>query len=97
VGIGPPLETIVNDIVEFLRSNVLAPEVSLDAHTPFRAVGMESISLVELLLFIDRRFGVTIPESALTPRNVESAAALAQCAHERLAQREPQGSDPDAR
>jgi acyl carrier protein len=41
--------------------------------------GLDSFSLVELLLFCERTFGVVVPESQLTHENLESIAALSRC------------------
>ena len=75
-------EEIGEGMAGFLRSEIVAPQVAFDADTPFRSIGLESISLVELLLFIERRFGVSVPEPSLTPANLASIASLARCVHQ---------------
>ena len=66
-------------LCDFLRTEVLAEGVVFDAATPLSQLGVDSLSIVEVLLFVERRFGVSVPESHLTRANLHSVAALARC------------------
>lgn len=66
-------------LCEFLRQDILAPGVAFDETTPLARLGVDSLSIVEMLLFVERRFGVSVPESRLTRANLVSVAALARC------------------
>jgi acyl carrier protein len=57
----------------------------LEVDSPLLELGIiDSFSLVEIVVFCERRFGIRIPDSELTPVNLESIAALARLL-ERLA------------
>ena len=66
-------------LCNFLRREVLAAGVAFDAATPLSQLGVDSLSIVEVLLFVERRFGVSVPESHLTRANLHSVDALARC------------------
>jgi acyl carrier protein len=57
----------------------MAEGTELNEHSLLAEAGIDSFSLVELLLFCERAFGVTVPESHLTHENLMSLAALARC------------------
>ena len=71
---------ISSQLCDYLRNNVLADDVQFNAETPFAELGIDSYSIIELVLFIERRFGVEIREEDLVPDNLYSVASLAQCA-----------------
>jgi acyl carrier protein len=73
------LQTIVEQLCQFTRANLVANGAHLDEHTPLADAGIDSFSLVELLLFCERAFGVTVPESHLTHEHLASLSSLARC------------------
>jgi acyl carrier protein len=42
-------------------------------------LGIDSLSIIAIVLFIERKFGVRIPEEELIPENLESINAVAAC------------------
>ena len=72
-------KTIVAGLWQFARENLVAHGANFDEHSPLAAAGIDSFSLVELLLYSERAFGVTVPESHLTHENLRSLSSLAQC------------------
>ncbi len=75
----PDPATICDQICGFLRTSVLDEHIDLTAESRLSDLGVDSVSLVALLLFIERRFGVMLPESALTRENLETVETLAHC------------------
>ncbi|MGB2985532.1 MAG: acyl carrier protein [Phycisphaerae bacterium] len=75
----PDIATIGDELCGFLRSAILDENVELDRTSRLSVLGVDSVSLVELVLFIERRFKVTLPESALTRENLECVETLARC------------------
>ncbi|POZ50051.1 acyl carrier protein [Methylovulum psychrotolerans] len=82
----PTQDDIESQLCEFLRTNVLAGDVAVSPETPLSLIGVDSFALMELVLFIERRFGLELPAEALTPENIASAGALAGCCVVLLAQ-----------
>lgn len=72
-------QSIADQLCRFARTQLLAEEAAFDAHTPLTAAGLDSFSLVELILFTERTFGVSVPESHLTRENLATLSALGRC------------------
>jgi len=70
---------IAEELCRYARANLLQEGTNLDENTQLAEVGLDSFSLVELLLFAERRFGVSVPGSHLTRENVASLFSLTQC------------------
>ncbi|HEY5909101.1 MAG TPA: phosphopantetheine-binding protein [Verrucomicrobiae bacterium] len=72
-------QVIAEQLCQFARANLVADGADFDEHSSLAAVGIDSFLLVELLLFAERVFGVTVPESHLTREHLASLSALARC------------------
>jgi acyl carrier protein len=68
---------IIAEIKKYIENNLLAAAVQVDAETNLKQVGIDSFSTVEIILFIERRFGVSIPDEKLVPDNFKTIQALA--------------------
>ena len=77
----PGIETISEEVCGFLRTNIIAEGVSFNENSSLSSLGIDSFSIIEILLFIERRFNIVVPESELTPDNLKSVAALTRCIH----------------
>ena len=49
-------------LLEFLRGEVFSPQTAVSGDTDLIASGFDSVSLVSLLLFIERTYGLWVPE-----------------------------------
>lgn len=78
----PGIEVISREICGFMRKNVIAEGVPFDEESAFGALGVDSFSLIEILLFVERRFGVVVPEELLTRENLSSVSALSRCVND---------------
>lgn len=72
-------KVIAAKLCEFARTNYVAEGVNFDENSPLADAGIDSFALVELVLFCERVLGVRVPDSHLTPVNLASMAALANC------------------
>lgn len=70
------VETIETDIITFLVNNIVAPNTVITATTILRDIGIDSFSIVEIILFIERKYGVVIPDDKLIPENFRTIQAL---------------------
>jgi acyl carrier protein len=73
------LEEITSQLCNFLRENILAGDVVVTPDTELSHIGVDSFSLMELVLFIERRFGLELPAEALIPENIASVRRLSAC------------------
>ena len=69
--------TIIAEIKNYIEKNILAEGVQIAADTDLKQVGIDSFSTVEIILFIERKFGVAIPDDKLIPDNFKTLNALA--------------------
>jgi acyl carrier protein len=76
------INIIIEEIKKYIEKNILAEAVHLDAATNLKQAGIDSFSTVEIILFIERRFGVSIPDEKLLPDNFKTLQALAATVQE---------------
>jgi acyl carrier protein len=70
---------IAEQLCQFARKNLVADGADFNEHSPLAAAGIDSFSLVELLLFSERTFGISVPASHLTHEHLASLSSLARC------------------
>jgi len=80
----PELSSICHELCTFLAENILDEGVAVDSTTPLSNIGVDSFSLIEVILFIERKYGVVLPEDTLTPDNLANVQTLASCLHTRI-------------
>lgn len=68
---------IANELMKFVQANILAENVVLTPQTVLRDIGIDSYSIVEIILFIERKYGVVIPDEQLLPENFRTLEVLA--------------------
>ncbi len=67
------------EICAFIQTNLVDSSVVFDKDTSFDKLGLDSFSIVEIILFIERRYGISLRDKDLTKDNLFSASALANC------------------
>ena len=72
------MEKIEKELIEFISSHILAKEVQLSNETVLKEVGLDSFSIVEIMLFIERKFDVLIPDHKMLPETFISVKNIAQ-------------------
>lgn len=73
-------EEISRQLLIFIKTNVVDTQMEVNVDTPFSQLGIDSMSIIELVLFLERKFKITLPETELVPANFKSVASLAACA-----------------
>ncbi|QQR86742.1 MAG: acyl carrier protein [Flavobacteriales bacterium] len=76
----PDPATIALELCTYLRERVLDKSVAVEPSTLFSDVGVDSMSVIELVMYLERKHGIELPETALQRKHLESAQALADCA-----------------
>jgi acyl carrier protein len=72
-------EKIALELCTFLKTNIVDKNITIDPDTSFPKLGIDSLSIIELVLFVERKFRVALPEHELIPENFKSARTLAKC------------------
>lgn len=75
---------IAENICIFIRSNLVAEGIEVTPSTPLARIGLDSFSLIEIILFIERQYQLQLPEDALTQENINSSETLANYIHQYL-------------
>lgn len=69
---------VQNDIIQFLQANILSKSVEIHPEKSLRELGIDSFSIVEIILFIERKYGYIIPDELLLPDNFKTVQSIAQ-------------------
>ena len=77
-------DIIIAEIKNYIEKNILSADVKIDATTNLKQAGIDSFSTVEIILFIERKFGVVITDDKLIPDNFKTLQALAATVQELL-------------
>lgn len=72
-------QSISETLVEFVRANILEPDVPFTAESILSKTGVDSYSVIEIVLFIERQYGVVIPDEQLIPANLNNINSIAAC------------------
>lgn len=75
------IEEIENHLVNFLKTNIVDKSLEVNPDSTFQSLKIDSLSIVEIILSLERKYQVTIPENELNPENLKSAKTLAACAY----------------
>lgn len=72
----PPNE-VQAKLLEFLRGGIFSAQILVEENTDLIANGFDSMSLVSLLVFIEKTYNIWIPQSEITEENLKDPRALA--------------------
>lgn len=70
-------ESIEKEIIHFLESNILSEGIKIYPDSSLRDVGIDSFSIVEIILFIERKYNVIVPDHKLIPDNFKTIRTIA--------------------
>jgi acyl carrier protein len=70
-------EKIEAELMGFLQREVFAPSMEVTIETDLVAAGLDSMSLVRLLLFVEMTHGLWVPEKEITSESLRNVRALA--------------------
>ena len=71
-------ETIAKELQKFVEENITDKAVAVEVKIPFHELGVDSISIIQIVLFIERKFNVSMTESDLTQENLKSIYTLSE-------------------
>ena len=69
-----PRESVVQVVRRILVERSI--DCSVSADDDLREIGLTSLDMVDLVLSVESRFDLKIPEAAITPANFRSIAAI---------------------
>lgn len=71
------MEETIKALKEFICSNILDKSIDLTEDTILKEIGVDSFSIIEIVLFIERKFGKLIPDHLLVPETFSTLRSLA--------------------
>jgi acyl carrier protein len=71
------LDTVADTLAAYVNASIMAPGRRIQADDDFDAVGIDSMALLKVLLFVEARFGFWPPDEDLVADNLRSPRALA--------------------
>ena len=80
--------TIERDLRQFLAENFILDDdgATLAADQSLTEAGvLDSMGVLELIMFIEERYGVTVPDEDTLPENLDSVARIVNYVERRLA------------
>jgi acyl carrier protein len=76
---------IERDIREFIAENFILDADSLAGDASLTQSGvLDSMGVLELIMFIEQRFGLTVPDDQALPENLDSVERIARYVRDRL-------------
>ena len=72
-------ETIISEAKNFLSMQLDVKAELILSDSELKSLGLDSFRIIELVLFIERKTGLTFPDHAYTPSNLKSVESIANC------------------
>ena len=73
----PSVEVVTVAIVRFLNAEIMAESNAIAADDELAAAGVDSMALLKVLVFLERDFGIWIPDEDLSDEIIATARTLA--------------------
>jgi acyl carrier protein len=70
-------DKICTELLEFVHSQIVAEGIEVDQLTELNSIGIDSFSLIEIVLFIERQYGIVLADESLVPENLKSIDTIA--------------------
>lgn len=73
---------IAESLCIFIRNHLVADGIEVKHTTPLVRLDLDSFSLIEIILFVERQYGLELPDEALNQENIYSSETLANYIHQ---------------
>jgi acyl carrier protein len=73
----PTVDTVTAAIVRHLNAEIMAAAHAVAADDDLAAAGVDSMALLKVLVFLEREFGLWVPDEDLTDDVIRTARTLA--------------------
>ncbi|MBI5055444.1 MAG: acyl carrier protein [Nitrospirae bacterium] len=78
------LQNIQDKLTQGIAAIISKDAASIGADTPFHKLGIDSLGLVEVLVFIEKTFNLKLIESGLEKKDFGTIHSLASFIHKKL-------------
>ncbi len=80
----PSIEEVERVLLEFVSKDILLRKDLLDRDDDIFDAGFDSLSLSRLLVFVEERFGTTIPDEEVVVDEIATIRGMATFVHGRI-------------
>ena len=70
-------DSVTSALTAFVNANIMARGRSLEPDDDFELMGIDSMAMLKVLLFVEAEFGFWMPDEDLVAENLASPRALA--------------------
>lgn len=72
-------DALRREAASFISGQLEIPFTGFSSNAELKGMGMDSFRIIELVLFLERKTGMTFPDSAYTPQNLKSVDSIVTC------------------
>lgn len=72
------MEKTIEELKAFIQENILSGEIDLNANSSLKDLGVDSFSIVEIVLFVERKYNKLIPDHLMVPETFLTLEHLAE-------------------
>ena len=83
------LSDIQKELTLFIKNNLITEDTVLSVTTPLEDLCLDSLSIIEIVLFIERKYDLILPDRSLTKDTVYSVESFSKCVWEHLSINNP--------
>ena len=76
----PDEAIIVNALLAYSKKQIFDVSIDIQADDLLSDTGIDSHNLLDLVIFLEREFNISISDSDLTAENLASISSIAKCA-----------------
>lgn len=74
-----PIQEIEDKLCTFIQVDLLEETQKIHPDTPLLEIGLDSLSIIEILLYSERVFQVKLPDRIMTKENLQSVRHFSVC------------------
>lgn len=75
-------EDIETAILDFVRKEIYDPSMDINVDTHLIDAGLDSFSLLRILVFVEKQFGLLFPEEEINEERMRSVQNISRLVHE---------------
>ncbi len=83
------VEAVETVLLDFVTKDILLRKDSIGRDVDLFDAGFDSLSLSRLLVFVEQRFGVVVPDQDLVIDEISTVASMARFFHEYIGKTNP--------
>lgn len=75
---------IEREILKYIKQNLVVANTELDPQTNYSDLGLDSYSLIEMLLFLESKYDCSLLDGSTQKKNLENTESLAEFIYSKI-------------